>query len=32
MHDKRRAVNVIPLTFNPDGSIPKLSHSKEGIT
>jgi hypothetical protein len=30
-HDKRRAVNVIPLTFNPDGSIPKLSHSKEGI-
>jgi arabinoxylan arabinofuranohydrolase len=25
-------VNVIPLRFNPDGSIPKLPHSKEGIT
>lgn len=31
-HDKRRAVNVIPFNFNVDGSISKLSHSKEGIT
>ncbi len=30
-HDKRRAVNVIPLSFNADGTIPKLAHSKEGI-
>jgi arabinoxylan arabinofuranohydrolase len=30
-HDKRRAVNVIPFDFNPDGFIPKLAHSKEGI-
>lgn len=30
-HEKRRAVNVIPLHFNPDGSIPELKHSKEGI-
>lgn len=30
-HDKRRAINVIPFDFNPDGSIPNLPHSKEGI-
>jgi len=30
-HDKRRAVNVIPFEFNPDGSIPELPHSKAGI-
>jgi arabinoxylan arabinofuranohydrolase len=29
---KRRAVNVIPLSFNADGSISKLAHSKAGIT
>jgi arabinoxylan arabinofuranohydrolase len=31
-HDKKRAINVIPFDFNPDGSIPQLKHSKEGIT
>ena len=31
-HDKKRTVNVIPLAFNPDGSIPELAHSKAGIT
>jgi arabinoxylan arabinofuranohydrolase len=30
-HDKRRAVNVIPFDFNPDGSITELKHSKAGI-
>ncbi|HLN22201.1 MAG TPA: glycoside hydrolase family 43 protein [Bacteroidales bacterium] len=30
-HDKKRAVNVIPFDFNPDGSISELPHSKEGI-
>lgn len=30
-HDKKRAVNVIPFDFNPDGSITELPHSKEGI-
>lgn len=30
-HEKRRAVNVIPLIFNEDGSIPELKHSKAGI-
>lgn len=30
-HEKRRAVNVIPFEFNPDGSIPELKHSKMGI-
>ena len=30
-HDKRRAINVIPFGFNPDGSIPNLPHSKAGI-
>lgn len=30
-HDKKRAVNVIPFDFNPDGSIPELPHSKEGV-
>lgn len=30
-HDKRRAINVIPFEFNPDGSIPELPHSKSGI-
>lgn len=30
-HDKRRAVNVRQFDFNPDGSIPNLSHSKAGI-
>jgi arabinoxylan arabinofuranohydrolase len=30
-HDKRRAVNVIPFEFNPDGSIPELPHSKAGV-
>lgn len=30
-HDKRRAVNVIPFDFNPDGSIPELAHSKAGV-
>ena len=31
-HDKKRAINVIPFDFNPDGSISELSHSKAGIT
>ncbi|MBK5272228.1 MAG: family 43 glycosylhydrolase [Bacteroidia bacterium] len=31
-HDKRRSVDVIQFEFNPDGSIPKLLHSKAGIT
>ena len=31
-HDKRRAVNVLPFEFNPDGSIPELAHSKAGVT
>jgi arabinoxylan arabinofuranohydrolase len=31
-HDKRRAVNAIPFHFNPDGSIPELTHSKAGVT
>lgn len=31
-HDKRRAVNVMELPFNADGSIPELKHSKAGIT
>lgn len=31
-HDKRRAVNVREFEFNADGSIPYLSHTKEGIT
>ncbi len=31
-HDKRRAVNVMELPFNTDGSIPELSHTKTGIT
>ena len=31
-HDKRRAVNVIPFDFNPDGSITELAHSKAGVT
>lgn len=31
-HGKRRAVNVIQFDFNPDGSIPNLQHSKEGVT
>lgn len=30
-HEKRRAVNVIPLIFNEDDSIPELKHSKAGI-
>jgi arabinoxylan arabinofuranohydrolase len=30
-HDKRRAVNVIPFEFNPDGSISELPHSKAGV-
>jgi arabinoxylan arabinofuranohydrolase len=30
-HDKKRAVNVIPFEFNPDGSIPELPHSKAGV-
>jgi arabinoxylan arabinofuranohydrolase len=30
-HDKKRAVNVIFLEFNPDGSIPELPHSKAGV-
>lgn len=30
-HEKRRAVNIIPLIFNEDGSIPELKHSKAGI-
>jgi arabinoxylan arabinofuranohydrolase len=30
-HDKRRAVNVIPFDFNPDGSISELPHNKEGV-
>jgi arabinoxylan arabinofuranohydrolase len=30
-HDKRRAVNVIPFDFNPDGSISELNHSKAGV-
>ena len=30
-HDKRRAVNVIPFDFNPDGSISELPHSKAGV-
>jgi len=30
-HSKRRAVNVIPFKFNPDGSIPELKHSKQGV-
>ncbi|MFA5328066.1 MAG: glycoside hydrolase family 43 protein [Prolixibacteraceae bacterium] len=30
-HDKRRAVNVIPFDFNPDGSITELAHSKAGV-
>lgn len=30
-HDKRRAVNVIPFDFNPDGSISELAHSKAGV-
>ena len=29
-HEKRRAVNIIPLIFNEDGSIPELKHSKAG--
>jgi arabinoxylan arabinofuranohydrolase len=31
-HDKKRAINVIPFDFNPDGSITELSHSKLGVT
>lgn len=31
-HDKRRAINVIPFDFNPDGSITELPHSKAGVT
>lgn len=30
-HDKKRAVNVIPFDFNPDGSISELPHSKAGV-
>jgi arabinoxylan arabinofuranohydrolase len=30
-HNKRRAVNVIPFDFNPDGSITELAHSKAGV-
>ncbi len=31
-HDKRRAVNVMELPFNADGTISELSHTKTGIT
>lgn len=31
-HDKKRAINVIPFDFNPDGSISELNHSKAGVT
>lgn len=31
-HDKKRAINVIPFDFNPDGSISELKHSKAGVT
>jgi len=31
-HEKRRAVNVMELPFNADGSIPELNHAKQGIT
>jgi len=30
-HSKRRAINVIPFDFNPDGSISELAHSKAGV-
>lgn len=30
-HDKKRAVNVIPLQFNVDGSIPTHKHEKSGL-
>lgn len=30
-HSKRRAVNVLPFDFNPNGSIPELAHSKAGV-
>lgn len=30
-HEKRRAVNVMPFDFNPDGSISELKPSKAGV-